>query len=177
MENQKLNKALALIFVFSIVQLLSTCEDANTTELDIEPEANTIFIDIDVEKLLLEANPGDEVPQFVQMYNGAANHNTGTAGEANLVTELSAGDNIIWQLGSAEGVTITGFEFFVISGDNAFELSGGQQPQAQADGSWKARASPNLERDAEIKYNVLFEVNGKEYWWDPIVKITSGGQG
>jgi len=155
---------------------VSACQETNENDLEFQAETSKVLIDIDVSRLLAEGVKTQEVPEFVMMYNGEANHSQGTNGEADLITEVSPGDELIWELGSAEGVTIIGFEFFSISGDDAFVLPGGFYPELQPDGSWKARVSPNVQGAAELKYNVHFELNGEAYWWDPIVKISSGGQ-
>ena len=154
-----------------LILTITACENNNEAELEIAGESHQVFIDIDVEQLLTNARVGDEVPDMVQMYNGAANHAAGTEGEANLITEVKPGDELIWQLGDADGVTITGFEFFVVEGEDVLKLPGGQQPELQEDGTWNARISPNANVESVLKYNVHFEVGGKHYWWDPIVKL------
>lgn len=166
-------KTRVLSILVLLIVAITACENRSEAELEIAGEAHQVLIDIDVEQLLTNARVGDEVPDMVQMYNGAPNHLAGTEGEANLTTEVMPGDELIWQLGDADGVTITGFEFFVIKGVDVLELPGSQQPVLQTDGSWKARISPNAQGESVLKYNVHFEVGGKNYWWDPLIKITS----
>ena len=149
----------------------TACQEQTNPAEEISSEIHAVLIDIDVVRLLEVAAPGDEVPEVVQMFNGSVNHAAGEGGEANLITEVQAGDEIVWQLANAEGVTITDFEFFVLSGEDVLSLPGGEQPKPQADGSWKARISPMAKGKSVLKYNVHFEVNGKSYWWDPIVKL------
>ena len=159
---------------FLSILVITGCQSDKSESPEVFSPVSTVFIDIDVQELLKVAQTGDEVPEFVNMYNGEANHANHTNGEANLITEVIAGEEIVWRLGNAEDVTITGFEFFVIEGENVFELPGGQAPILQPDGSWKAIVSPEAAPESLMKYNVHFEVEGQgSYWWDPLIRTSS----
>lgn len=152
---------------------LMSCQSSLTIEEELL-DKKTIFIEIEVDQLLESAVPGDEVPDFVKMYSGRINYATRQNGEANLTTEVTPGDEIVWELGEMESVTILSFDFQVVEGEDFLAQSGGSYPEQQADGSWKARASADAQEGALMKYAIHFEVEGQgTYWWDPYIR-TSG---
>lgn len=156
-----------------IVALIS-CNADLSDDINRQSETKSIYIDIEKDKVLAQARPGDEVPDFVKMYNGLSNYIVSRAGAANLTTEVSAGDEVIWQLGNVEGIKLIRFDFQVIEGQDFFQGEGASYPMEQADGSWVARISPEAASGSLIKYSVFFEIAGQgSYWWDPLMR-TSG---
>ncbi len=143
-------------------------------EGELDPRTRVILVDIDVDDVIQNAAPGDEVPEFVRMYNGNADYMADVSGEANLVTELAAGDEMVWKLGQADGVRIVSFDFHVVEGDDFLSEPGGAYPAEQDDGTWKAVVSPSAQAGSIIKYDVHFEIEGVgAYFWDPLIKIVS----
>ncbi|MEP2378944.1 hypothetical protein [Parasphingorhabdus sp.] len=83
------------LWLIAILTLFTTCghdQDAGET-----PSPADIYITIDSEGVLAYAQPGDEVPDFISMYNGEADYQARTHGAANLVTELVPGQQVnVW---------------------------------------------------------------------------------
>lgn len=167
MRNQL--KLLSLIGA-ALFMTVCGCKEANL----IESSTQEVFIEIDAERLVKEAQSGDEVPDYVAMYNGEDDFNARTNGEANLVSTFAAGDEVIWTLGTNENIHLLRFEFFVVEGEDFFALPGGSYPVEQEDGNWKAVVSPSGEEGATLKYNIYFEIEGVgTFWWDPLAKVSN----
>lgn len=169
------SKFFITVLALSIATSFVSCDNSNDTPLEL-PATKSIFIDIDVAQVVSQATPGDEVPDFVKMYNGESDFKARANGEANLITEVVAGDEIIWQLSEDENVRLISFDFQVLEGEDFFDQAGGSYPMQQEDGSWKATISPDAAEGTVVKYSIYFEIEGQgTYWWDPLMR-TSGDQ-
>ncbi len=167
-------KKVLLLTAVAIV-MFSCSKTTDENELTIG-KTHLIPVEINVEGILQNAKPGDEVPQFVAMYASGDICHLKSTGTADLLISVRPGDEIVWNLaGQFKGhtVEITGFEFTVIGGDNFFVMDDAYLPIKQADKSWRARISPDAEENSKLKYSVYFTIDGNEYWWDPFIKVRS----
>lgn len=173
MKLEKSNSLVIAVVAILAGGFFTSCDNNNEAALEL-PDAKTIFIDIDIAQVIEQATPGDEVPDFVKMYNGKGDFKARTNGEANLITEVVAGDEVIWQLDELENVHIISFDFQVLEGEDFFEQTGGSYPEQQEDGSWKATISQEALEGTVIKYSIYFEIEGQgTYWWDPLMRTSS----
>lgn len=168
-------KNLVLLLTVAAIIMLSCTK---TTD-EIEPiitKTHPIPIEINVDGILQNANPGEEVTQFVAMHVSGDISQIKSTGTADLLISVSPGDEIVWNFAEQykdHTVKIVGFEFTIVEGENFFEMDGAYLPIKQADESWIARISPDAYENSKLKYSVYFTIDGIEYWWDPFISVRS----
>lgn len=74
-----------------------TRQENHQSDGDLLPVTYTVFTDIAVDQ---PTRPADKLPQFVLMFNGAANHAHALNGSSELTTVLNDRDEIIWKVGN-----------------------------------------------------------------------------
>jgi plastocyanin len=164
-----------VLFLSAILFGITGCNKNEVTTPEKETIQHVIPILVNIESLLSQAKPGDEVTKHVTMFKSNEAYHLQQEGDANLNIEVTPGDEVIWKFipNEEHECTITEFIFELKQGENFFTQTGGWLPIQQEDGTWKAKVSPQALDGSTLKYSIYFTLDGKNYWWDPLISNRS----